>query len=45
MPTTPEEPDDGAPTRLADRETVRLPIQRRSTRGRPRAVALPGVPR
>ncbi|GAA3201095.1 DUF6350 family protein [Dactylosporangium siamense] len=35
MPTTPEEPDDGAPTRLADRETVRLPIQRRSTRGRP----------
>lgn len=35
MPTTPEEPDDGAQTRLADRETVRLPIQRRSTRGRP----------
>lgn len=35
MPTTPEEPDEGAQTRLADRETVRLPIQRRSTRGRP----------
>ena len=35
MPTTPEEPDDGAQTRLAERETVRLPIQRRSTRGRP----------
>ncbi|MFF5230119.1 DUF6350 family protein [Dactylosporangium sp. NPDC000521] len=35
MPTTPEEPDEGAQTRLAERETVRLPIQRRSTRGRP----------
>jgi len=34
MPTTPEEPDDGAQTRLADRETVRLPIQRRSVRGK-----------
>ncbi|GAA2394556.1 cell division protein PerM [Dactylosporangium salmoneum] len=34
MPTTPEEPDDGVPTRLADRETVRLPIQRRAVRGR-----------
>ncbi|WP_432831781.1 cell division protein PerM [Dactylosporangium sp. CA-092794] len=34
MPTTPEDPDDGAPTRLADRETVRLPIQRRAVRGR-----------
>ncbi|MDG6105387.1 cell division protein PerM [Dactylosporangium aurantiacum] len=35
MSTTPEEPDEGAQTRLAERETVRLPIQRRSTRGRP----------
>src|SRR5258705_6501490 len=34
MPTTPEEPDDGARTRLANRETVRLPIQRRPTRGK-----------
>jgi hypothetical protein len=33
MPTTPDDPDDGA-TRLADRETVRLPIQRRSVRGK-----------
>ncbi|MGI5245550.1 cell division protein PerM [Dactylosporangium sp. CA-139066] len=34
MPTTPDEHDDGAQTRLADRETVRLPIQRRSVRGK-----------
>jgi hypothetical protein len=35
MPTTPEDPDDGAQkTRLADRETVRLPIQRRAVRGK-----------
>ncbi|MEU7867907.1 DUF6350 family protein [Dactylosporangium sp. NPDC049140] len=35
MPTTtPEDPEEGAPTRLADRETVRLPIQRRSVRGK-----------
>src|SRR4051812_17797113 len=34
MPTTtPEEPDEGSKTRLADRETVRLPIQRRAVRG------------
>ncbi|MER7004561.1 DUF6350 family protein [Dactylosporangium sp. NPDC000555] len=34
MPTTPEDPDEGAQTRLADRETVRLPIQRRAVRGK-----------
>src|SRR3954454_15952874 len=35
MPTTtPEDPEEGAPTRLADRETGRLPIQRRSVRGK-----------
>ncbi|GAA0730339.1 hypothetical protein Drose_33700 [Dactylosporangium roseum] len=34
MPITPEEPEDGAQTRLEDRETVRLPIQRRPTRGK-----------
>lgn len=37
MPTTPEDPDDGAQTRLADRETARLPIQRRSVRGKNRS--------
>ncbi|GAA3267073.1 hypothetical protein GCM10020218_004740 [Dactylosporangium vinaceum] len=34
MPTTPEDPDEGAQTRLADRETVKLPIQRRAVRGK-----------
>nr|BFE65121.1 hypothetical protein GCM10020063_096470 [Dactylosporangium thailandense] len=35
MPTTtPEDPEEGAQTRLADRETVRLPIQRRAVRGK-----------
>ncbi|GAA4248538.1 cell division protein PerM [Dactylosporangium darangshiense] len=34
MPTTPDEPDEGAQTRLADREAVRLPMQRRSVRGK-----------
>ncbi|GGM17431.1 DUF6350 family protein [Dactylosporangium sucinum] len=37
MPTTPEEPEDGTQTRLADRETVRLPAQRRPVRGKPPA--------
>src|SRR5258706_3960866 len=34
MPITPDEHDEGTPTRLADRETVRLPIQRRAVRGK-----------
>ncbi|WP_433052258.1 cell division protein PerM [Dactylosporangium sp. CS-033363] len=36
MPTTPtpEDPEEGAQTRLADRETVKLPIQRRAVRGK-----------
>ncbi|MET7400082.1 DUF6350 family protein [Dactylosporangium sp. NPDC005572] len=37
MPTTPEEPEDGTPTRLADRKTVRPPDQRRPVRGKPPA--------